>query len=143
MPDKIEFASPAWLEALRDAFQRRVDAASPADLAQPYSVSETYTEVPARIDASGSLGFHVRIGPDGLDFRNQPSDQADFQIIGTYEAILPLARVVVDGDADRQLEMDRMAARAIEAGQLQAIGSRDNRPAFLDGMHDELARITA
>lgn len=142
MTDKVEFASPAWIEALKHAMQTRVDAASPDDLA-PYAMSETYTNAPAHLAADGLIGFHVRFGPDGFEFHRQPSRYVDFAIIGEYEAVRAIARVIVDGDADRQLEMDRIAGRAIKAGELEVVGDRTNLPGVLDGVHDEVARITA
>ena len=142
MTDKVEFASPAWIDALEHAMRTRVDAAGTEDLAT-YAMSETYTNAPAHLAPDGTIGFHVRFGPEGFEFHRQPSRYVDFAIIGEYEAVQAIARVIVEGDADKQLEMDRTAGRAIKAGTLEVVGDRTNLPGVLDGVHDEVARITA
>ena len=142
MTDKVEFASAAWIDALEHAMRTRAEAAAPEDLAV-YAMSETYTNAPAHLAPDGTIGFHVRFGPEGFEFHRQPSRYVDFGVIGEYEAVQEIARVIVDGDDEKQLAMDRIAGRAIKAGKLEVFGDRTNLPGVLDGVHDEVARITA
>ena len=141
-PTMVEFASPAWIDALEQAMRQRVEAAAPEQLATPYSISEAYTDAPAHLAPGGTLGFTVRVGPDGFEFDRQPADDVDYRIIGTYATIRELARYVVGGDPARAKELSDLARAAIKAGTLTMDGTQA-AAAIFEGVHDEVARITA
>ena len=141
-PPMVEFASPAWIDALERAMRERVEAATPEQLATPYSISEAYTDAPAHLAPGGTLGFTVRVGPDGFEFQRQPADDVDYRIVGTYATIRELARYVVGGDPARAQELSDLARAAIKAGTLTMEG-RQAAASIFEGVHDEVARITA
>ena len=138
----VEFASPAWIDALERAMRRRAEAATPEQLATPYSISEAYTDAPAHLAPGGTLGFTVRVGPDGFEFHRRPADDVDYRIVGTYATIRELARYVVGGDPARAKELSDIARAAIKAGTLTMEGPQA-AAAIFEGVHDEVARITA
>ena len=142
-PALVEFASPAWIDALERAMRRRAEAATPEQLAAPYSISEAYTDAPPHLAPGGTLGFHVRVGPGGFEFHRRPADDVDYRIVGTYATIQELARYVVDGDPARAKELSDLARAAIKAGKLTMDGTQAPTSAVFEGVHDEVARITA
>ncbi len=142
-PRLVEFASPAWIDALERAMRRRAEAATPEQLAAPYSISEAYTDAPPHLAPGGTLGFHVRVGPGGFEFHRRPADDVDYRIVGTYATIQELARYVVDGDPARAKELSDLARAAIKAGKLTMDGTQAPTGAVFEGVHDEVARITA
>lgn len=140
----VEFGSSGWLDALERAFRRRIDAATPEQLATPYSMSEAYTDPPAHLSPEGSpLGFHFRMGPEGFAFQRVPASDVDVRIVGTYALIQELARFVVAGDAERRAAQDARVAAAIKAGTMSVEGTRSRAASIFDGVHDEVARVTA
>ena len=142
-PPLIEFGSPAWIDALERAMRRRAEAATPEQLATPYSMSEAYTDAPPHLAPGGAIGFHLRIGPGGFEFHRHPADDVDFRIVGTYATIQELARYVVGGDPARAQELSDLARTAIKAGRLTMDGARIPTAAIFEGVHDEMGRITA
>ena len=141
-PRSVEFASPAWIDALEGAMRRRAEAATPEQLATPHSISEAYTDAPPHLAPGGTLGFTVRVGPDGFEFERRPADDVDYRIVGTYATIRELARYVVGGDPARAKELSDLARAAIKAGTLTMEG-RQAAASIFEGVHDEVARITA
>lgn len=142
-PQLVEFASPAWIDALERAMRRRAEAATPAQVATPYSMSEVYTDAPPYLAPGGTIGFHVRIGPDGFEFHRRPADDVDYRIVGTYATIRELSRYVVGGDPARAKELSDLARAAIKAGKLTMDGTQAPTSAIFEGVHDEMGRITA
>ena len=142
-PPLIEFGSPAWIDALERAMRRRAEAATPGQLATPYSMSEVYTDAPPHLAPGGTIGFHLRIGPGGFEFHRRPADDVDYRIVGTYETIQELSRYVVGGDPARAKELSDLARAAIKAGTLTMDGTQAPTSAIFEGVHDEVGRITA
>ena len=142
-PQSVEFGSPAWIDALERAMRRRAEAATPAQLATPYSMSEVYTDAPPHLAPGGTIGFHLRIGPGGFEFHRRPADDVDYRIVGTYETIQELSRYVVGGDPARAKELSDLARAAIKAGKLTMDGTQAPTSAIFEGVHDEMGRITA
>ncbi|MDE2751573.1 MAG: hypothetical protein OXI83_03260, partial [Gemmatimonadota bacterium] len=122
--------------------RERGRAATPEQLATPHSISEAYTDAPAHLAPGGTLGFTVRVGPDGFEFQRRPADDVDYRIVGTYATIRELARYVVGGDPARAKELSDLARAAIKAGTLTMDGTAA-AAAIFEGVHDEVARITA
>jgi hypothetical protein len=107
-----------------------------------FSLSEQYNNVPGHLSPAGSLGWHVRIANGAIDFREEPARDVDACIEGDYEAILPIARLLVGGDPAREAEINRLAADAMAAGKFSITGNLASMPAALAGLHDAVAGFT-
>jgi hypothetical protein len=142
--DKYEFGSPQWTDALRGAFERAWSAADPEETTGSFSLSECYIDPPAHLGQPGErLGWHCRFSGDKVTFLLGPSEDVDVYIETDYQAVLPLARLVYGDDPERQRERESLLGALVGEGKLRVKGDLTNRPAFLDGVHDYMATITA
>jgi hypothetical protein len=139
MAQKVEFASPEWLETLKGMIERYM-ALAPADL--DLSICEVFTGVPKHLDKNGDgvIAWHCRIKNGRLDFRNGEVETADLKTIADYDFILPFARTKIEpGNMD---EYQAQQAEGAKLGLVQHSGDRTKVPAAFYGMHNELADLT-
>ena len=138
-----EFGSPDWTDQLRGAFERAWSSAQPDDKAQ-FSVSECYVDPPAHLaPAEGPLGWHCRFDGDKVIFLLGPSKDVDLYIETDYQEVLPLARLVYGTDPAALAHRDSLMGTLVGGGKLRVTGDLTKRPAFLEGVHDYMAGITA
>lgn len=140
MSEKIEFAGPAWLSALRDLLRKYIALAGPeVDL----SICEVFTGVPAHLDRDGDgvIAWHCRIKGGELDFRDGEIDDADIKTVADYQFILPFARMKIE--PGNMAEYQQMQEEGARAGKVVHQGDRSKVPPAFYGMHNELAEITA
>jgi hypothetical protein len=90
-----------------------------------------------------TLGWCARIRGRDVDFTFEPADDVDFRVTTDYEAVLPLARVIFAEVEDADDVRERMVGDLVASGKLTVEGDRTRRPAFLENIHDDMARITA
>ena len=142
--DKLEFGGPAWTDALHTTIERAWLAARAAADIAPFSVSERYIDPPAHlVPAAGELGWHCFCEGDKVTWVDGPSDSVDLCIETDYASVLPLARLVYGDDLQAQAERDHLMGTLVKEGKLRVTGDISKRPDFLEGVHDEMARITA
>lgn len=139
MANKVEFASPEWLDTLKGMIERYM-ALAPANL--DLSICEVFTAVPKHLDKNGDgvIAWHCRIHGGKLDFRDGEIDVADIKTIADYNFILPFARTKIEpGNMD---EYQAQQAEGAKRGLVQHWGDRSKVPPAFYGMHNELADIT-
>lgn len=139
MVQKVEFASPEWLETLRGMIERYMTLA-PADL--DLSICEVFTGVPQHLDKNGNgvIAWHCHIKNGRLEFRDGEVESADLKTIADYNFILPFARTKIEpGNMD---EYQAQQAEGAKRGLVQHSGDRSRVPPAFYGMHNELADLT-
>jgi hypothetical protein len=140
---KHRFASEAWTAELEQAMAAAFASAAPDTQGIHFSICEVYTGVPADLAPAGRLSWHCVFAGGGMLFQREELPTADLHITVDYETVLPVARIAVEGDAARQTEMERLIGAAIAAGKFTVRGDPSQNPAFLAGVHDRVAKVTA
>lgn len=137
---KVELASPAWMELLRDLLQAYA-ARTPADL--ELSLCEKFTGVPAHLDRNGdgTLAWHCVIKNGRAAFGEGVLADADLFSQADYEFIRKVATWIYTPDV--MAEVDAYKASGVANGQYRP-GGRDPAkvPVLFREMHNELARRT-
>ena len=139
----IQFASPEWVAALKAILGELVEEARP-DLADvDFTICEVFTDVPPD---RHTCVWAARITGDGVQFFDE-AVEADYEVKGDYEAILPGAKIIYEGVTEAQLAVQtEHRQRMVAAGRLQAKGDMRGVPRrlrlLLQTMHDRLARQT-
>jgi hypothetical protein len=140
---KLAFASPEWVAALK-AILIELVAEARADLeGVDFTICEVFTDVPPD---HHTCVWAARITGEGVQFFDEPVE-ADYEVSGDYEAILPGARIIYEGVTDAELAIQaEHRLRMIAAGRLRAKGDMRAVPRplrrVLQTMHDRLARQT-
>ncbi len=139
MANKVEFASPEWLNALKGMIERYM-ALAPSDL--ELSICEVFTGVPRHLDKNGDgvIAWHCRISGGRLSFHDGEIDDADIKTVADYAFILPFARMkITPGDMAAYQAQQAEGARL---GKVSHSGDRSKVPPAFYGMHNELADLT-
>ncbi len=139
MTGKVEFASPAWFEALKALLDRYTAAAPEAEL----SICEVFTGVPAHLDADGDgvIAWHCYISGGTASLHEGEIEEADLKTVADYDFVLQLARMKIE-EATRA-EYSRLQALGAQSGKLKSNGGHAKVPPSFHGMHNELAEVTA
>lgn len=139
MADKVEFASPGWMSAIKS----KLEAFAARDPSVTLSICEVFTGAPRHLDADGDgvIAWHCRIADGRATFADGEADDVDIKNIADYAAILPFARLILTPES--RADYERMASEAMAAGKLQRIGDMSKIPPALHGLHNEMAVITA
>jgi len=145
MTEKLEFASAEWQAELVRTLEAAVAEAAATGPVEPFSLCELYTDVPAHLhpDSDGSLAWHVRIAGAKVEFSPGKLPDADLLIMIDYATAVPDARTVYGTDADGQARAAASRREARKAGKLSFTTSGKPAPAYLAGLHDHLAALTA
>jgi len=134
----MEFASPEWL-----AFFARLLVARAAMGETPEGVTcEVYRKVPSHLAPTGELAWtrRVQAGVASVELIECPDAQADTKLVGDYDALLPLARLLVEDDGAK---LEAGIAAGIAAGTLDVIERRPNPDAPRDfTVHNMMAVLT-
>lgn len=136
MPDKVEFASEAWIEAAKEILADL--AATRGAEGDRFSVCECFTSAPAEIASDGLAAWHFRIDGQTATAGAGAIKDADVVIEADYQATLPTARLVYTPEylAER--------ARRRASGEAPApSGDWSRAPSYLVELHNRLAVITA
>ena len=145
MADKLEFCSPAWVAW---AGEYLCGAAADADLTGiRVTLNEVFTDAPSHLgaDEHGRIGWYLRVADGRIEVSSGIVDDADVRITADYRTMLPLARMVFEGNPDNAQAAAAKAAEAAEAGLMR----REGDPAalaglgWISGLHDALAKRTA
>ena len=150
MPDttKYEFCSEEWVSLARDYL---VAAVGDADFeGVRFSFSETFTDAPANLVESGSTstGWYVTVANGELRVGKGILPDADIRITADYATVLPLARMVFEGNPEGAAEAAKLGAAAAAAGKMStegdmtAIAKVPALAAAFAKLHDTLARRT-
>lgn len=105
------------------------------------AICEEFTDPPEHllVDGAETIGWHLRVVDGVVRVGRTPINDADFKLIGDYDALLPLARRTTAENA----EVDDWE-KAVAAGKARVEGSVDafGLIAALD-LHDLMAARTA
>lgn len=145
---KYEFCSEAWVALARDYL---VNAVGDADFGDAgFSFSETFTDAPANLAESDSTstGWYVIVADGELRVEKGILPDADIRITADYATVLPLARMVFEGNPEGVAEAAKLGAAAAAAGKMSTEGDMTamakvpTLAAAFAKLHDALARRT-
>ena len=136
--DKIEFASSAWIAALKELIVKYSAAAGPST---NLSICEIFTNVPKHLDkhGTGTLAWHC-IVKDGklVKFEETAIPEADVRTEVDYNFVLPIAKKVYTPEA--MPEVEAYMAKGVAEGKSKPTGKdRSKVPPSFIGMHNDLA----
>jgi len=124
MEEKVEFASPAWIELAESILTDLVRTQGKSG--EEFAVCEVFRNVPDQIDPEGTVAWHFRITDRSVVVGVGEVEDVDMHIVAEYTEALVAARLVYPPDA--------LAAREPDAIQL---------PEYLLELHNRLAVRTA
>jgi hypothetical protein len=139
--ERYVIGSREWLAALH-AFM--VAARPRLQLSRDLALCEVYRNVPPSVAAgNGAVAFTTRFRKDSdeVEFELSESTDADFKLTIDYECVLPIARIVVDGDAERQAQLIRGLTEAVQSGRGSMEGAIPEELMTLP-VHDQIARLS-
>jgi hypothetical protein len=146
---KYELASREWFAAMHALVSDRVSAALRLNPDLRTSACEVFLKPPPHLapDGADRLAWSYSVANGRLTFALEERDDVDLKIVGDYDAILPIARLRVGGDPQRQAELQAMSAELVQAGRLafprRAAPPEGLDPHPFDTIHDAIARLTA
>ena len=134
--DKIEFASPQWIAALRELLDKYTAKEPDLEL----SICEVFTGVPKHLDkhGDGTIAWHCRIKEGKVHFEETAIAEADVRSESDYTFIVPIARRVYAPEVMAEVEA-YMAKGAADGRTKSTSKNRDKVPASFTGMHNDLA----
>jgi hypothetical protein len=135
--DKFEFASPAWIAALKDLLAIHTKKAGDG---LELSICEVFTNVPKHLDKHGTgvIAWHCRIKDGKVHFEETAIPEADVRTETDYAFIVPVARKVYTPEI--MPEVDAYIAKGTAEGKLKSTSrDRSKVPASFIEMHNELA----
>jgi hypothetical protein len=138
--EKFEFASPAWIAALRELLDVYTAKAGPG---LELSICEVFTKVPKHLDKHGTgvIAWHCLIRDGRVHFEETPIPEADVRTEVDYEFILPVARRIYTPEI--MAEVEAYTAKGIAEGKMKSTSrDRSKVPSVFIGMHNELAERT-
>src|SRR3954462_1285089 len=138
MTERLEFGGPEWTQRIKEVFEDAVASGGDAT----FSISERYLDPPAHlVPAAGDLGWTCRIAGNAVEFTTEPADDVDVAIIADYQSILPAARLP-HSDPVSAAESQALTGALVADGRLRVV-AKARPPAFLSGVHDRMAAVTA
>jgi hypothetical protein len=147
--DKFEFGSAEWIHAVRGVFEKAVASAAESgelDDGFEFSICELYNKVPSRINPTNRVAWLMRVKHSILSFVAEEADDVDFKLVGDYEVIGPLTRVMYDEAGVPPPEV----MSAITTASLEGTFKTEIRPAragqavtsLFSGTHNAIVRFT-
>ena len=140
---QYEFASPPWMRALFDLIESRARA---SDLTgSDYSLCEVFSNVPEHLATSPdrTLAWHCVLRNGRVTCGMGDVENASWKVFADYGAMLPVARMIIGDGDDSAEKTERLIAALVREGKLTVQGTREGRPSFLEGLHDDMVRVTA
>ena len=143
--EKYPFCSAAWVGVARDFIETQCAENNLSGIET--SFCEKFTDAPDNVttDGDGVTGWYFRIAGGKVEVGHGVIEDADATIIADYQTVVPLARVVFEGNPEGAADAQRVVEQANAEGKMRREGSEDamNATPFLAGLHDVLARRTA
>lgn len=135
--DKFEFASPAWIAALKDLLAAYTKKAGPG---LELSICEVFTNVPKHLDKHGTgvIAWHCLIKDGKVRFEETAIPEADVRTEVDYAFIVPVARKVYSPEV--MPEVEAYIAKGVADGKMKSTGkNRSKVPPSFVAMHNDLA----
>ena len=142
----VDFASKEWSEEAERYLQEQ-DARHPEALdGVKWSVTERWRNAPPHLGfADNVAGFWFTITDGQIEVGPGPAAEADTEIDGDYNAILPIGWTIYGGDAESQTRAQREYGHLARDKPVKMKGEFPSHPPllpFLGGLHDHMARRT-
>ncbi|MEJ0024706.1 MAG: hypothetical protein WDN01_01655 [Rhizomicrobium sp.] len=136
--DKFEFASPAWIAALKERLAKYAAEAGPA---ASLSICEVFNKVPKHLDknGTGTIAWHCIVENGKLvKFEETAIAEADVRTEHDYDFVVPVARMVYTPETMAEVEA-YMAKGIAEGRSVSTSRDRTKVPANFVGLHNDLA----
>lgn len=122
--EKVEFASPAWIELAESILTDLVSTqGNPED---EFAVCEVFHNVPNHVHSEDTVAWHFHINGQSVVVGVGEAEDVDMRVVAEYTEALAAARLVYPPD--------KLSAREPDAIQL---------PEYLLELHNRLAARTA
>lgn len=135
-PDKVHFASAAWVDVARTVLEDLV--AEHCDDDTRLSVCEVFTDAPAAAATSGTAAWYFYIVGKNVEVGCGEVDDSDVKIRADYATALPGARAVYTPEY-----LAEMQSRPPPEPPPEITGDTSSFPPWLVELHNRLAVITA
>ena len=144
--DRVEFASREWCAEANRYLQEQAAKHPEALNGVEWSVTERWQNAPPHLGFQDNVaGFWFTIGGGRIEVGAGPAAEADTEIDGDYNAILPIGWTIYGGDTEIQARAQREYGHLARNKPVQMKGSFPEHPPllpFLGGLHDHMARRT-
>ena len=142
----VEFASNEWCEEANRYLQEQAALHPDALDGVEWSVTERWQNAPPHLGFHGNIaGFWFTISGGKIEVGPGPAAEADTEIDGDYNSILPIGWTIYDGDAAIQARAQREYGHLSRDKPVKMKGQFPSHPPllpFLGGLHDHMARRT-
>ena len=146
LSERVEFASREWCTEA-DRYLQAQAAKHPEALdGVEWSVTERWQNAPPHLGFPDNVaGFWFTISGGRIEVGAGPAVEADTEIDGDYNAILPIGWTIYGGDAQIQARAQREYGHLSRNKPVRMKGAFPEHPPllpFLGGLHDHMARRT-
>lgn len=142
----VEFASREWCEEANRYLQEQAVLHPDALDGVEWSVTERWQNAPPHLGfADNVAGFWFTISGGKISVGPGPAAEADTEIDGDYNAILPIGWTIYAGDAEIQARAQREYGYLSRHKPVRMKGQFPSHPPllpFLGGLHDHMALRT-
>ena len=142
----VEFASVEWCEEANRYLQEQASLHPEALDSVEWSVTERWQNAPPHLGFAGNIaGFWFTISEGKIEVGPGPAADADTEIDGDYNAILPIGWTIYGGDTRIQTRAQREYGHLSRHKPIKMNGEFPSHPPllpFLGGLHDHMARRT-
>lgn len=142
----VEFASNEWCEEANRYLQEQAALRPDAVDGVEWSVTERWQNAPPHLGFDGNVaGFWFTISGSQIEVGPGPAAEADTEIDGDYNSILPIGWTIYSGDAKIQARAQREYGHLSRDKPVKMKGQFPSHPPllpFLGGLHDHMARRT-
>jgi len=143
--EKYEFCSKKWVAYANEYLQGAAGGQDLSDISVTFN--EVFTDAPAHLDPDdkGRIGWYLRVEDGRVEVERGILESADLTITVDYATVLPLARMVFEGNPEAAAEAQETMVAAAIAGKMKREGNDAAMTslAFMGGLHDALAQRTA
>ena len=142
----VEFASKQWCEEANRYLQEQAALHPDALDGVEWSVTERWQNAPPHLGFLGNTaGFWFTISGGKIEVGPGPAAEADTEIDGDYNSILPIGWTIYNGDPAIQARAQREYGHLSSDKPVKMKGQFPSHPPllpFLGGLHDHMARRT-
>ena len=142
----VEFASVEWCEEANRYLQEQASLHPEALDSVEWSVTERWQNAPPHLGFAGNIaGFWFTISEGKIEVGPGPAADADTEIDGDYNTILPIGWTIYNGDPEVQARAQREYGHLSRDKPVRMSGQFPSHPPllpFLGGLHDHMARRT-
>ena len=146
LDELVEFASKEWCEEANRYLQQQASLHPEALDGVEWSVTERWRNAPPHLGFRDNVaGFWFTISGGSIEVGPGPAAEAETEIDGDYNSILPIGWTIYGGDAKIQARAQREYGHLSRTKPVKMKGEFPSHPPllpFLGGLHDHMARRT-